>query len=384
MSRRPFIVLADDLTGAAEIAAIAHQAGLRALVLTTPPTGALAADVIICDTDTRLLAPAAAARRVGALAAKLNLRPNGGFFKKTDSVLRGNVLAEVEAIADSLGLKRTLLVPCNPSLGRIIDNGVYSIGGTPLHRTAFARDPHHPRRTSDVLKLLGGGHRPEHAVCCHPANRAPSQGVIVGEARSPAHVSLWASQLDADTLPAGGADFFRMWLLQKNAGRAMAVPQRISANSVLLLSGTATPPDPASPLPGPALAVRARSIPATAKLAAAAKTQLRARGDVSIVMQGPLARNRSTSDKIAKMFAGVARRLCAASAFEHVIIAGGATAAAVLNALGWTRLEVVHVWGPGVVTLKPIGTTGLIVTLKPGSYRWPHPLLSHFEQRAAA
>ncbi|HWL16263.1 MAG TPA: four-carbon acid sugar kinase family protein [Opitutus sp.] len=384
MRRRPFIVLADDLTGAAEIAAIAHQAGLRALVLTTPPDGPLKADVIVCDTDTRLLAPATAARRVQSLARQLNRRPNAGFFKKVDSVLRGNVLAEIHAMVDALKLRRTLLVPCNPSLGRIIDEGRYLIASTPLHRTGFARDPHHPRRTSDVLKLLGDGRRPPDAVCCHPANRAPDEGVIVGEARSPAHVDLWASQVDDKTLPAGGADFFRMWLVHQRAGRAAVPSREISARSVLLLSGTATPPDPITPLSGPIVSVRARSVPSVAKLAGLVQSNLRTAGATSVVMSGPLVRSGGTPATITRTFASLARRLLAAGACEHLIVAGGATAACVLATLGWTRLEVLHVWGPGVVTLKPVGQANCVVTLKPGSYRWPPGLVNHFEQPVAA
>jgi uncharacterized protein YgbK (DUF1537 family) len=63
--------------------------------------------------------------------------------------------------------------------------------------------------------------------------------------------------------------------------------------------------------------------------------------------------------------------LHAAGAFRHLLIAGGATAAAVLRGLGWSRLKVVRVWGPGVVTLQPLAAPGFAVTLKPGSYPWP-------------
>ncbi len=54
MSHRPYIVIADDLTGAAEVAAIAHQSGLSAVVLTRLPRRPCAADVIVFDTDARL------------------------------------------------------------------------------------------------------------------------------------------------------------------------------------------------------------------------------------------------------------------------------------------------------------------------------------------
>ena len=67
-------------------------------------------------------------------------------FKKVDSVLRGPVAAEIEAALDGLGLDRAVLVPANPSRGRIIRDGAYFMDGVPLDETEFADDPMHPVR----------------------------------------------------------------------------------------------------------------------------------------------------------------------------------------------------------------------------------------------
>jgi uncharacterized protein YgbK (DUF1537 family) len=82
-------------------------------------------------------------------------------------------------------------------------------------------------------------------------------------------------------------------------------------------------------------------------------------------------RNPRAPATIARAFAGLTRNLHTAGAFRHLLIAGGATAAAVLRDLRWGRLNVVRVWGPGVVTLQPFAAPGFAVTLKPGSYPWP-------------
>ena len=52
----------------------------------------------------------------------------------------------------------------------------------------------------------------------------------------------------------------------------------------------------------------------------------------------------------------------------HLIIEGGATAWATLQALGWTQFEIVAQIAPGVVQMS--ATNGTLVTLKPGSYPW--------------
>ena len=382
MSRLPLLVLADDLTGAAEIAAIAHLAGLRAVVTTTAPADLVDADVMIFDTDTRLLSPAAAARRVRVVLSQLKKVRHAGLFKKTDSVLRGPVLAELAACASALGLRRTLLVPCNPSLGRVIREGRYFVGGKPLDATAFALDPHHPRFTSEVLPLLGAK-KGSRIQCLPPSSLLPRTGTIVGEADSPADVSVWAGQVDLHTLPAGGADFFRVWLQSRRSYRVPSDSYRLPAGAALLINGTIAAPEPISPFPAELTGVSARKPAAVLRLAALVRPLLLERGFAGVTTQGPVVRKTLVSAALTRTFVDLARELHGTRSFQHLLIAGGATAAAILRELAWTRFEVVHVWGPGVVTLQPTAAPGFAVTLKPGSYPWPASLCSQFDPTQA-
>lgn len=366
MSHRPYLVLADDLTGAAEVAAIAHQSGLRAVVLTRPPRLPCDADVLVFDTDTRLATPARAARRVRACVVRLKKLPHAGFFKKIDSVLRGPVLAELAACAAGLGLRRSLLVPANPSLGRVIRDGHYFIAGLPLHETAFARDPHHPARSSGVLDLLGPRGR-RTVTCQAPGGRLPDAGVIVGETGSAADITSWAGAADRHTLAAGGADFFCAWL-QARAGVRRKTPRySLPAGGVLLLHGTTT-----ASLNARAVIFRGRRAPTAQAVIAA----LQRHGAVAVAATPATLHDPGAPAAISLGFARLAQSLHQAKAFRHLLIAGGATAATVLRALDWSTLKVVRVWGPGVVTLQPADAPGFAVTLKPGSYPWP-PSLRH-------
>ena len=383
MSRLPLIVLADDLTGAAEIAAIAHNAGLRAVVYTTPPARPTEADVLIFDTDTRLDPPARAARRVSAFVRRLKNVPHAGLFKKTDSVLRGPVLAELAACAAALGRRRVILVACNPSLGRTIREGRYYIAGQPLDTTTFARDPHHPRETSDVLALLGAGKKYP-AVCLPPSSRLPRAGIIVGEAVSPDHVTVWAGQVDANTLPAGGADFFRVWLQTRRAYRQPSQAYRLPEGAALLINGTIAAPDPISPFPVELVGVNARRPAPVKGLVARLRPQLLLNGFAAVTTAGPVVRKTLVSTKLTHTFVQVAKQLHTADAYRHLLVAGGATASGVLDKLGWTQFEVVHVWGPGVVTLQPTAAPGFAVTMKPGSYPWPASLSRELDPAQAS
>ena len=49
---------------------------------------------------------------------------------------------------------------------------------------------------------------------------------------------------------------------------------------------------------------------------------------------------------------------------------GGGTAAAVLQALGWSDLEVIEEVAPGTALLHPVGQSCRVL-VKPGSYPWP-------------
>jgi D-threonate/D-erythronate kinase len=93
-SPNPVIVIADDLSGAAELAGIAFARGCTAEVQREfDPTSN--AEVIAVDTDSRHLAPEAAAKQLEQVARAVIAAKPAWIYKKVDSVLRGNVRVEV-------------------------------------------------------------------------------------------------------------------------------------------------------------------------------------------------------------------------------------------------------------------------------------------------
>lgn len=364
MPRDPIIVLADDLTGAAEVGALAHEAGLRVMVVTRVPRAPVETDVLVLDTNTRLDPPGRAAARVKSRAARMRALPHSGVFKKTDSVLRGPVLAELSACAAAFGFARTLLVAGNPSLGRNIDGGRCYVDGQPLDQTPFARDPHHPARSAETLDLLRATRRPD-VLYRNATDSLPPVGIIVAEHRCAADTARWVLTVDKHTLPAGGADFFRAWLGSRMPARRRPWSGQAPSGPALLLHGTT------APIAGEHALRFAGLRPPPAKRVA---TALRQRGGAAVVATASTLNAPAAPAQIAKGFAALALALHDAGAFRHLLIAGGATAATVLGALGWNRLSVVSVWAPGVVSLQPADIP-ITVTLKPGSYPWPAGIL---------
>jgi uncharacterized protein YgbK (DUF1537 family) len=106
-------VLADDLSGAAEVAgAFLDRAAPLSLRLNT--FGRPAAGVVIADLNTRSLTPHGAALAVRS--ALTDIPAHMRVLKKIDSLLRGNIAAEVAALAER---GPVVVAAALPALGRV-------------------------------------------------------------------------------------------------------------------------------------------------------------------------------------------------------------------------------------------------------------------------
>jgi D-threonate/D-erythronate kinase len=148
------LALADDMTGALEVGAKFSAAGLRSLV-SANPVEACPASVLVYDTETRHSSPEAACQEVRRFVAQTGrIRPRL-IYKKTDSTLRGNISAEVRALAELYPLWRIGYAPAYPALGRTVKRGRLYVDGVPVGDTEFARDVLNPVRTSSISAILG-------------------------------------------------------------------------------------------------------------------------------------------------------------------------------------------------------------------------------------
>lgn len=127
------LVVADDLSGAAETAA---TFGCDAALTLWPHVHVDTAPVTVVDLDTRVQTPAAAARRTHAM---LDARDAASdlVLKKIDSLLRGAIVAEVGALRDDT--TTVLVCPALPEQGRVVRDGVLYVDGVALHETAMWR-----------------------------------------------------------------------------------------------------------------------------------------------------------------------------------------------------------------------------------------------------
>ncbi|HEY0247168.1 MAG TPA: four-carbon acid sugar kinase family protein [Gryllotalpicola sp.] len=382
------LLVADDLSGAAEAAAALMAGGgagveLRLLATGSPvplePVGPAAVPVI--DTDSRYADPGEAARRV---AAALAVRPAASVIvKKVDSLLRGPIAAELARIHASAGL----LVFCAalPALGRATLGGVVHLRGVPLHETdAWAAERAAPPR--DVRAALDGlevQHVPLSAVRAGGLARvlgrvAETTAVAVCDAETEGDVQriVDAALRQRDRAPVGLAGTSALaravgrWLPPRAPDTGGAVESRAERGAdrrVLVVAGTL-----ASVIRDQLAALRPIGVE---PVIARAITSGGLRGRIAEAWGDGVAAVRADGgdEWDRRALAALAAELCGVIAPEDdLVLTGGETARRVLEALGETQLRVCGEIEPGAVLSITVG--GRRVVTRPGSYGGPESI----------
>ncbi len=358
------IVIADDLTGAADSASLLTGRGPTSVVLDVDAPWP-EDTVLAVDTDSRHCDPRTAQERVLAVAERAG-RLGAQVVKKIDSTLRGNIAAELRAMTEAVGGRVLLVVaPAFPATGRTTHGGVVHVGAERL--TAHGSD-------GDVVALLGrGGIRATHLP----------QGDRLAARMSQAHEAGFAAvvvdaESDEDLAAVVGA-------ADEMAGRAILVG---SGGLTRPLAGAAPPPQRAGvdarrstlvvigSYSEPARAQRSRLVKTgvTPLLPADASRLRAALRDGPVVLSpdpsAPVLRTEATAvaRQIAEAVAGVVDDI------DTLVLTGGETARAVLTGAGVSRLVVVGELEPGVVHAH-VPELDLGVVTKAGAFGDPDTLL---------
>ncbi len=380
------LVLADDITGAAEIAGIAIANGRKTILSVKGIPGNLDGDsVVVVATDIRSGNRDEARKETERLCLSIkNLPAEFGrglvIYKKTDSVLRGHISTELSVIMKRLGFKNTLLVAQNPSKGRVISNGEYFISGTPLDETMFSVDPEFPAFTSRATELVGRDFC--RTLNVHGSIDENLAGIIyVADATSKDELQAQAVKMREGTLAAGGADFFEALLndndpFKCDCGSAKDIDNFGScANGKILVvcGSTQTKSISGTPLMQRKKTTE-RCIPEDVFEGASPDVWINGLCDVYASVESLILRvgehkvkGAEYARRIRGVMASAVKRMIKEAAPDRLMIEGGATAFSVLSALGWAEFEVSREYSPGVVGMVHGNTE---VVLKPGSYRW--------------
>ncbi|MCM3658259.1 four-carbon acid sugar kinase family protein [Agromyces mediolanus] len=395
-------VVADDLTGACDVAAGLATAGLDVDVLLgvpgaqEPPTG----DVAIVALKSRTAPTAEAVGDSTAAARALRRWGAERLYQKYcstfDSTRTGNIGPVADAFGD-LGVGPTIGTPATPTVGRSMYDGHLFVDGRLLSESPLAQHPLTPMRDPDLVRVLGRQTDRPVALVRYSVVRngavAIAEALRSAEQQGAGHVLVDAlDDEDLDAL-AAALDSRPGAALGGAAGLAAALGRRLSRPAsrdvqpppegrCLILVGSASQRTARqlAAYGGPTFAFRAiDAISAADETADAAIEAIRD-------LEHPLVAAQASPDEVAeaqrrfgvaesaaaieRLLARIASRAVADLGVRRVLVAGGETSGAVITALGVSRLRVRRVVDPGVpwMSAEDRGGRSLDLCLKSGNF----------------
>jgi len=374
-------VIADDLTGAAEIGGIGLSYNFTVEIAheVNPHS---TADMLVINTDARSKTEAEAVEITGRVSRQLKALQPQFLFKKIDSVMRGHVVAEIIAQCTAMQISRALVVPANPALGRTLVNGHYYINEVPVHQTSFQHDPEFPVTHSHVLKRFNHA---DDVICVQPHTETlPHEGVIIGEVETAQDLDKWTQHLQNNTLAVGASGFFKACLnkLYPNS-YPNKEQQPVLNNPILYISGSTFKQSAAlinnlQKSSGPVCYMPAglmqpyQDVEVLNNWINEIITLLQTQGKAVIAIpqdeQQPI---KYEAKHLRKQMALAVKEIFNTAPVAEMVIEGGSTAAAILEELGINSIFPVQQLSLGVIrSVVKVPYEGLHITMKPGSYSW--------------
>ncbi|SDB68909.1 4-hydroxythreonine-4-phosphate dehydrogenase PdxA [Belnapia rosea] len=388
-----WLILADDLTGAADCAIAFARHGQPAVVgWGEAPVPAAGAEVFAIDADSRRLSPAQAAARHRALL-EARLRPGMRLVKKIDSTLRGQPAAELRATIEALRARgagaMALVAPAFPATGRTTEGGRIHLQGVPLEATPlWARDHSYP--SADLVAVLEAEGLKARLLPLDAVRGAAAEGIAAALAEGLDALVCDATRpedLDAiarASLPFGdrvfwtGSGGIAVALATAEGGAGAAAPPslpRAGAGGMLVVVGSVAEASRAAAARlVEAGAVRPFSLPPSLLLDAAAAERagtaiaaaLAAGEDVLVDIgaegEADLSRGALLAGRLAAVLAPAAPHVAG------LFATGGETACALLGRLGVTGIRLLDEMEPGVPLGVTLGAHAIPVMTKAGAF----------------
>jgi len=331
-------------------------------------------DFDVVDTDNRGRTAADAAARMLALLETID--PASPLFLKFDSLLRGNIGSELASVAAS---RSVVFCPAVPGNGRTVLDGVLQIAGVPLHQTTlWAAEGRGAAAT--IREQLG-------SVASTPVSlddvRSESLGAVLAAVAASGAIAVCDAQTDSDLARIAAAAVAHGFALAGAAGLASAVAELALAATSSSSSSSSSPVSSSTSVrvagvasagtlfllgtasPAAAAQVLRLELDGTPVLRLSLKelrnTHIPTSGDVAVIVSAPL--DPTQSGEIVAELAALAIR---SEAGRNLVLSGGETARAVLDALGIVHLSPLSQPHQGAVISLAAG--GRLVATRPGSY----------------
>ena len=406
-------IIADDFTGATDIAGMLVKGGMRTIqTIGVPSKAAIPDDVdaVVVALKTRSIAAKdAIAQSLDALKALKAAGCERFFFKYCstfDSTDHGNIGPVAEALLAALDAPLAIACPAFPENGRRVFTGYLFVGDVLLSESGMRDHPLTPMTDPSLVRVLQRQARgkvglvQEAAVAAGPAAIRARLEALRAEGVSLAIVDA-ISDGDLHAIGEACAD---LPLVTGGSGVAMGLPAAWRARGLLgpadgaatlppssglraIISGscsTATLGQVAAALAAgiPAFRVDPLRLAAGEDLAAAAlawATPRLAAGPVLVHATAEPAEVRAAQDRLGRERAGVLVEACLAAVAAglvergvgRLIVAGGETSGAVVSALGVRSLRIGPQIAPGVPWTATVGSRPIALALKSGNFGGP-------------
>ena len=401
--------IADDFTGATDLANNLVRAGMRAVQTIGVPQGPLDSDaqaVVVALKSRTIPAQEAVAQSLAALAW---LRAQGArqvYFKYCstfDSTAAGNIGPVAEALMDALGCDFAIATPAFPDNARTVFKGHLFVGDVLLSDSGMRDHPLTPMRDANLVRVL-------QAQCQRKvglidwrtvAQGAPAIRERVAQLRAQGVGLAVVDALSNDDLVRLGPALADHALITAGSGVAIGLPANFalapsSQASALpparggcaIVSGSCSQATNAQVADFIAKGGRAFALDplriahgeAVAEEALAWAAPLLAQGPVLVYSTADAAAVKSTQTQLGATEAGamiehalasVARGLVSLGVGQ-LVVAGGETSGACVQALGITQLQIGPQIDPGVPWCHArVGRGGLHLALKSGNFGTP-------------
>jgi uncharacterized protein YgbK (DUF1537 family) len=401
--------IADDFTGATDLASMLVQAGMRTVqTIGIPKEGVPAdTDAVVVALKSRTIDPQQAVTE--SLAALQWLRDAGCrqiYFKYCstfDSTDKGNIGPVAEALMAALDTPFTIACPAFPENKRTIFKGHLFVGDTLLGESSMRDHPLTPMHDSNLVRVLQRQTGKDVGLIEHSTVAAGTQA-IVKRMESLKAEGVGIAIVDAisnDDLLQIGAACADLPLVTAGSGIALGLPQNFRAQGLLQEQDAARDLPPTKGLRAivcgscsqatqaqladaiargtPAYAIDPLRLAANEDQVAEAMDwakPLLDQGPVIVYATAAADRVKAAQDKLGVEHAGALveealaeiARLLVREGVRQLIVAGGETSGAVVTALDVRSLRIGPTIDPGVPWTVSLGSTPIALALKSGNF----------------
>jgi uncharacterized protein YgbK (DUF1537 family) len=412
-------IIADDFTGATDIAGMLVKNGMRTLQTIGVPTKNATPDdvdaVVVALKTRSVAAKDAVAQSLDALKALQAAGCARFFFKYCstfDSTDAGNIGPVGDALIDALGTKQAIYCPAFPENGRTIFFGHLFVGDVLLSDSPMRHHPLNPMTDPSLVRVLSRQTRRKvglvplkqvqsgSAALRAALDKLASEGVrhVVVDAVADTDLGIIGEAIGDDLLVTGGsgvalglpAAYRRRGLLAHKAN-ADTLPRISGASAVLAGSCSAATLGQIAAFRGPHLHLDTDAIcrgEAVGDQALAWAKEKLSNGPILLsasdqpeavkALQAKYGVEKS-SLAIERTMAALAKGLVAAGV-GRLVVAGGETSGAVVGALDVKGLRIGPEIDPGVPWTASIGAKPLLLALKSGNFGAPDFFTKAFQR----